>query len=153
MQPNIPVSDIMTNNLVTVTPETFVARIMGLFEQHNFHHLPVTKNGNELVGIISKEDIQKVANLLALNIEDDTLPFAVSDSLTARDIMTHYPFSLDPEDTIGLAADIVLGNRFHAIPVIEDGQLVGLVTSHDLIAYAFNSPVKPKTEQFVSPTQ
>lgn len=152
MQPNIPVSDIMTKNLVTVSPETFVAKIMVLFEQNSFHHLPVVKNGNELAGIISKEDIQKVANLLALNVSDDTLPFAVSDSLTARDIMTHYPFSLDPEDTIGLAADIILGNRFHAIPVLEDGQLVGLVTSHDLIAYAFNSPVEPESEEYISPT-
>lgn len=136
----------MTTKLVTVTPHTYVAKVMQLFDKHSFHHLPVVKSGGELVGIISKEDIQKVANLVAmaeLGMDSDR---TTSNILMAKDIMTQYPLSLDPDDTIGLAADIILSNRFHAIPVIEDGQLVGLVTSHDLIAHAFTSPVESEME-------
>jgi predicted transcriptional regulator len=48
---------------------------------------------------------------------------------------------LDPDDTVGLAADIFLVNRFHALPVVDGVDLVGIVTSHDLIALAYGSPV------------
>ena len=136
----------MTTNLVTVSPETYVSKVMQLFEKYSFHHLPVVKNANELVGIISKEDMQKVANLIAMSELGMDADRTTSKILTAKDIMTQYPLSLDPDDSIGLAADIILGNRFHAIPVIEDGMLIGLVTSHDLIAHAFNSPVGSELE-------
>lgn len=141
MLPNTPISEIMTINLVTVSPDSFVSKIMDLFNQNEFHHLPVVKPGNVLVGIISREDIQKVASLVALSTIEELWREPDTKALTAKDIMTKYPLTLDPDDTIGLAADIVLGNRFHAVPVVDDGQLVGLVTSHDLIAYAFDSPV------------
>lgn len=136
----------MTTNLVTVSPESYVSKVMQLFEKYNFHHLPVVKGGNELVGIISKEDMQKVANLIAMSELGMDADQTTSKILMAKDIMTQYPLSIDPDDSIGLAADIILGNRFHAIPVIEDGTLIGLVTSHDLIAHAFNSPVGTELE-------
>ncbi len=46
----------------------------------------------------------------------------------------------------GLAADIFLANKFHALPIVEDGILIGLVTSHDLLQYSFESPVEPEAE-------
>jgi CBS domain-containing protein len=62
--------------------------------------------------------------------------------MTAEQFMTKYPVQLDPDDSIGLAADIFLANKFHALPIVEDGVLVGLVTSHDLLQYSFSSPVE-----------
>ena len=143
MRPNNAVSDIMTTKLITVTPDAYVSRVMDIFNQNEFHHLPVVKPGNILVGIISREDVQKVANLITLAVMDDLWrDSGGAKALKAADIMTKYPLTIDPDDTIGLAADIFLSNRFHALPVVDDGQLVGIVTSHDLIAYAFNSPVE-----------
>jgi acetoin utilization protein AcuB len=55
--------------------------------------------------------------------------------------MTKYPLQLSPDDTVGLAADIFLANKFHALPIVDDGQLVGIVTAHDLLSYSFSSPV------------
>lgn len=141
MLPNTPISEIMTTNLVTVNADAYVSKVMDLFNQNEFHHMPVVKPGNVLVGIISREDIQKVASLVALSTIEELWREPDTKALTAEDIMTKYPLTLDADDTIGLAADIVLGNRFHAVPVVEDGQLIGLVTSHDLIAFAFDSPV------------
>lgn len=51
--------------------------------------------------------------------------------------MTPYPIQLDPDDSIGLAIDIFLANKFHALPIVEDGALLGIVTTHDLLEYAF----------------
>ena len=54
--------------------------------------------------------------------------------------MTEFPMHLDPEDSIGLAADTFLANKFHALPIVEDQVLVGLITTHDLLKYSFESP-------------
>jgi len=57
----------------------------------------------------------------------------------ARDIMTAAPLFLDPDDTVGLALDIFLANKFHALPVVEDNILMGILTTHDILAYSINN--------------
>lgn len=147
MNPNNPISSIMTSNLVTVSPDDYLSRVTKIFENHEFHHLPVVKHGNKLVGIISKDDFQKM-NLYFYEkrVNEDGNP-RHKEGLRASDIMTPYPLSVDPDDTIGLAADIFLANRFHALPIIEDGDLIGIVTSHDLIRYAFTSAFEPEEKE------
>jgi acetoin utilization protein AcuB len=140
MNPERPVSDIMTNNLVTVRPDTNANELMAIFQEHSFHHIPVVEKGGILVGIISKEDFFKLAYVLSLNTTGRSWTEREYRSLKAADIMTKQPVVLDPEDSIGLAADIFLANRFHALPVVDDHELVGMVTSHDLLLYSFNSP-------------
>ncbi len=146
MNPNNSISDIMTTNLVTVSPDAFLVQVTKIFDEHNFHHIPVVKEGNELVGIISKEDFQKMNLFFFGEKSRDNGSASKTEGLRAADIMTNYPVSLDPEDSIGLAADIFLANRFHSLPVIEDNALIGLVTSHDLISYAFKSVLENKSD-------
>lgn len=147
MNPNNPISDIMTTNLVTVSPDDYLSRVTKIFESHDFHHLPVVKHGNKLVGIISKEDFQKMNYYFFEKMAKENGAARQQEGLRASDIMTPYPLNVDPEDTIGLAADIFLANRFHALPVIEDGDLVGIVTSHDLIRYAFTTAYEPEEKE------
>lgn len=131
----------MTTDLVTVSPEETARNIKDLFNQNSFHHLPVTDKGGLLIGIISKEDFFKVAYVLSLSTTGRTWSEGAYKALRARDFMTKYPLTLDPDDSIGLAADIFLANKFHALPIVEDDQLVGLVTSHDLLRFSFNAVV------------
>ena len=58
-------------------------------------------------------------------------------NIYASDIMSSAPLHIESEDSIGLAADIFLANKIHSLPVIDDGELVGIVTSHDLLLYAY----------------
>lgn len=137
----------MTTSLVTVSPDATASRIKELFESNGFHHLPVVDRGENLVGIISKEDFLTLSYVLSLKTTGPTWSDKEYESLRAGDFMTSYPLSLDPEDTIGLAADIFLANKFHALPIVEDGQLVGLVTTHDLLKFGFNSRYVEKAEE------
>ncbi|MDX1407403.1 MAG: CBS domain-containing protein [Saprospiraceae bacterium] len=130
----------MTTNLVTVTPTTSVVEINRIFEEHSFHHIPVVDGGG-LVGIISKQDFLQVSHALSYNWSGDIDTDRSFHDFAARDMMTEYPMNLNPDDTIGLAADIFMANKFHALPIIDDDELVGMITTHDLIAYAFKSPV------------
>jgi CBS domain-containing protein len=141
MKADKPIREIMTTDLVTVSPSTNVSVIKEIFDKHDFHHLPVVDKGEELTGIISKEDFFKLSYLLSLTTSGHTFTEKEYESLKAKDIMTKYPLSLDPEDTTGLAADIFLVNKFHALPIIEDGRLLGLITTHDLLKYSFDSKI------------
>ncbi len=141
MNPNITVRQIMTANPLTVLPSTNLTNLRELFSRNTFHHLPVTEAGGELVGIISREDFFKVAYVLSVEATKAASAKSHFQHLTAEDIMTKYPLQLAPDDTIGLAADIFLANKFHALPIVDDGQLVGIVTSHDLLAHCFASPI------------
>jgi len=136
MNPETPVSQIMSSRLVTVEPDDRLQKIRQIFEEYGFHHIPVMEMG-KLVGIISKVDFFRVSHTLSFSLNGQERVHSDDHIYTAKDIMTRYPMQLDPDDTVGLAADIFLANRFHALPVVEAGDLVGIVTSHDLIAYAF----------------
>lgn len=136
------VRNIMTTNLVTVPPTATAKEVKDIFNEYSFHHLPIVNHSNKLLGIISKEDFSKIAYVLSLNTSGKTFSQLKYDSLQALDFMTKYPLSLDPEDTIGLAADIFLANKFHALPIVEDDALIGLVTTHDLLLYSFSSPIE-----------
>ncbi len=140
MNPERAIREIMTARLITVFPETNAKDVYAIFKQNDFHHLPVIEHGGALAGIISKEDFFKVSYILSLQTTGKTWSEKNYESLKARDFMTIFPMTLDPEDTIGLAADIFLANKFHALPVVEDEKLIGLVTTHDLLQYSFNSP-------------
>jgi len=146
MNPNNPISSIMTTNMTTVRPDDTAREIREIFKTHSFHHIPVTDAGEKLIGIISKEDFFRIAYLLSLDSTGRTYTNKVYDHLTAEQFMTKYPVQLDPDDSVGLAADIFLANKFHALPIVEDGVLIGIVTSHDLLHYSFESPVQSKQE-------
>ena len=136
MNPNSLIREIMTKEPITVTIEDSLSRIRQIFEVQTFHHLPVLNEQKLLVGIVSREDMNKVVQLLAFDYKK-----VKHGPISARDIMTKSPIQLDPEDSIGLAADIFMSNKVHAIPVVERDVLLGIVTTHDLIKYCFTSPI------------
>ncbi len=138
MNPERPVREIMTTNLITVSPDTKLSEIQDLFEPRHFHHLPVVDKGELLTGIISREDFFKLAYKFSMNTTGRTWSQKEYNAVFARDIMTKDPLVLDAEDTIGLAADIFLANRFHALPIVDEGRLVGMITTHDLLVFSFN---------------
>lgn len=147
MKADTAIREIMTTNLVTVGPDKPAKAIQDIFRENDFHHLPVLDKGEQLIGIISKEDVFKLSYVLSLETTGRTYSKKEYETLTAKDIMTKYPVVLDPDDSIGLAADIFLANKFHALPIVEDGQLLGMVTTHDLLEFSFDKMVVDKVEE------
>ncbi len=146
MNPNKSVQEIMTTNLVTVSKKESVEEIRAYFSNNNFHHIPVVEEGSKLIGIISKQDFLCAAQV----VESIQKQYSTDPQITAEDMMTQNPLSLDPDDTVGLAADIFLSNKLHALPIVEDDQLVGMITTHDLLKYSFNMPVNEKDTDHLS---
>ena len=134
-----PISTIMTavSDLVTVYPDTPFAEIRVIFKKNNFHHIPVVNEDGTVVGIISKLDWLKNLKYAAAHSAGKTWSQKYYAALKAKDLMTENPVTLGPEEAISVAADVLIENKYHAIPVVEDDRLIGILTTHDLITFAF----------------
>jgi CBS domain-containing protein len=134
------VKEVMTTDLVTVDTLTVMSKVASIFEEHNFHHIPVIdKEDSSLVGIISMMDVALLKDWgTRLNIEySKETNEKLFKSLLAKDVMKLNPVCISPEDNIDRCVDILDDNHFHALPVIENDQLVGLITTYDLIRLAY----------------
>ncbi len=134
-----PVSDIMTKELITVQPDELMTVVDRIFKTHKIHHIPVIEADGTVIGMISKSDYLRTLHSLSLfkTAKVEAYNEAVLKSLLVREVMAKQLARLRPESPISLAADMLLENLFHALPVVEDGRLVGIVTSFDLLKYAY----------------
>lgn len=117
-----------------------MSRVHDLFTSHRFHHIVVLDEGR-VVGIISKTDYLRIQHMISTTWSGMTIVQDLYKDMSAADIMTHHPVTVESIDSIGLAADIFKSNSLHALPVVDDGELVGIVTSHDILNYAFQEPI------------
>lgn len=144
MKENILVSAIMTRYLVTVTPNTTAKKVSEIFETHEMHHVPVVEN-DKLVGIISKIDVLKITHCIGLLKSKQDIRFNddILNSVLAEEIMTANAMTVSVDDPLSKAAALFSTNKFHALPVVQDEKLVGILTTYDLIEYAYNERLKP----------
>ncbi|MEP6796263.1 MAG: CBS domain-containing protein [Saprospiraceae bacterium] len=122
---NEPVSLIMSRNVITADANDTLSVARSIFLKNKVHHLPIV-NGTKLVGILTTYDLFKVVG-----------PNKDYDQIYIKDVMTTHIATLEPDDKIGSAAELFLMNLFHAVPIVQDGELKGIVTSFDVIKYEF----------------
>lgn len=127
-----PVKTIMSTKLITVNPMDKLTSVKEVFETHNIHHIPVVRF-RKIVGIISKSDFLHFLRGFRKTEEDRFVDNARLRVYHAEDIMTKNLAKVEPNDRINVALDIFLKNRFHAIPVVQDDELIGIVTTFDVI--------------------
>ncbi len=138
-----PVSTLMVTDLVTINPETSLRKVKEIFEEHSFHHLPVV-NFRKIVGMVSRTDFDRfVGGLKKAN--DATTDLL--EKTRAEEIMTKGLGKLEPDDRINVALEIFSKNWFHALPVVKDDELVGIITTQDIIRALLNE--KPKEPHMV----
>lgn len=126
------VSKIMTSNPITVNTTNKVSEVARIFAERSIHHIPVV-SGEELIGMISKTDIDKVS--FVTNLQDEKANTAVYDNLKIEQVMTSQLDTVQADDEIREAATLLASGRYHAIPVLEGKKLEGIVTSTDVINY------------------
>lgn len=137
----LPIRYIMTENVLTVAPDTIMTEVAELLKTHSIHHLPVTDNG-KVVGIISTTDCNKLEHHFTLFKSQNAADMnaAIFRSLLAKEVMTAPVATIRANDTVQLAADIFKENLFHALPVVDDQKhIVGILTPFDLMVYAYSS--------------
>lgn len=125
------VQDLMTTTLVTVTPDTSVHTARALMQQRKIRHLPVLEHG-QLVGIISDRLLRTVLPSPATSLSVWEVNYLL-DRLTVAEVMTHFVMTVTPETLASEAAGRMLGQKVGALPVVEDGRLVGILTRTDIL--------------------
>lgn len=130
------VTHIMTKNPRTIHLKTPISEVGEIFSTGKFHHLPVV-NGKELIGMLSFVDLIRVSFEQSFGVSDERAVYAVLDhTLDVESIMTKNPECIQMTSTILEAAKKLATGAFHSLPVVnEDHDLVGIVTSKDIIDY------------------
>ena len=133
-------AEIMSRDVVTVTPETRLGRVADLFREHRFKTLPVVEGGGRLRGIITQNDlIQRTRGDAALRRDSFASALlgmldTVRGALVARDVMTAEVQTVAPGNGIGILVHLLADGGVQAAPVVVDGRLEGIVTRSDLLA-------------------
>ena len=134
---------IMSSDLITLRPDDNMDKVDELFRMNNIHHLPVVDESEKLVGMISKSDYLHLCDSMSLftkkmEVERNHRLFR---SILVEDVMSRQVACLSSTDTVRLAAGFFRENLFHAIPIVDEKEkLVGIVTTFDMLNFAFREP-------------
>ncbi len=125
------VGDIMSVSPVTITPSTSVHEAQALMQQRKIRHLPVLQDGR-LVGMISDRDIRLVLPSPATSLTVWELRHLL-DKLTVGEVMTYFVMTTAPGCLVTEAVGRMLGHKVGALPVVEDRQVIGILTRTDVL--------------------
>ena len=127
---NDSIRAIMTKNVVCVSPEQNLLDVKHIYEKRAFHHHILVTDQGKLVGMVSLVDF--MYHIGGAGINDDN---TIYNELKVKDIITSKPFCLTTTATINDVAQVLAEGRYHAIPILENNTIVGIVSTADLIKY------------------
>jgi acetoin utilization protein AcuB len=107
-------------------------KAMDLLKEHEIRHLPVLKDGERLVGILSERDIKQASPSPATALEIREIYYLL-DKVKVKQIMTRRPYTVSSSAPIEEAALIIREKKIGCLPVVDDGKLVGILTETDII--------------------
>jgi CBS domain-containing protein len=128
------VSKIMSTNLITVNLTNNLVDAERLFNENSIRHIPVV-SGDDIIGILSLTDLLRVSFVDTYGSEEGNVDTAVYNMLSIEQVMVKNLVSVTSAQTIKEVAEVLAKNEFHALPVVDNGKLVGIVTTTDLLNY------------------
>jgi len=137
MKQIVPVSTIMTKEVVKLNVTDTLTKAEGLFKKHKIRHIPVV-SGNKIIGMLSYTDLLRISFADAIDDDEEEVDATVYNMFSVEQVMAKNLVLISPDATIKEAAEILATKEFHALPVVEGSLLVGIVTTTDLIKYLIN---------------
>ncbi len=124
------VKNIMTKKVVAIDPEMPIGDVYTLMEQRNIRHFPILEQSEgksaKLVGIVSDRDIRTVGSDLSAQPE-------ISLKDPVRRVMVQPVMTASPLDPVEESAKVLRTHKIGALPVVENDELVGIVTGIDFL--------------------
>jgi acetoin utilization protein AcuB len=121
------VRDSMTREVVVLSPPSTAAEALGLCRERRIRHLPVLERGR-LVGIVSDRDLRSAAPALG-----DPERASALEKIRIADVMSPDVITAHPDDPVEEAANKMRERKIGCLPVVEGGELVGIITSSDVM--------------------
>ena len=143
----ITAKDIMTREVITISPETEIAQAAQLLLTNRINGVPVVNDAGELVGILCQSDLiiqQKNIPIPSLfTLLDGFIPLTSSKKIDrevekiaatkVEDAMTANPVTVNPDTGIEEVAAFMVEKNYHSLPVVDGGKLVGIVGKEDVL--------------------
>jgi CBS domain-containing protein len=143
---------VMQESVVSVNPETPLVDVQRLFVEEEIHGAPVVDDEGTILGVITSQDLLRAAEderdtaVVDTQYFRDDLEFSGPDwsampedfqdrlsNLTASDAMTREVVTLGPDTPVTQVASTLRKNRIHRVFVVDDGELVGVISTFDLL--------------------
>ncbi|NNC50300.1 MAG: CBS domain-containing protein [Flaviramulus sp.] len=134
MKKRTPISEIMTSDVITLNNSDTLETAELLFKKNKIRHIPVV-SGDKIKGILSYTDLLRISFADAIDEEEDTVDTVVYNMFTIEQVMAKNVISVSSDTLIKEVAQIFANKEFHALPVVDNKKLVGIVTTTDLINY------------------
>lgn len=134
MKHRVPVSTIMTKNVIKLNITDDLTKAESLFKHYKIRHIPVV-SGNKILGMLSYTDLLRISFVDAVDDEDEVVDATVYNLFSVEQVMAKKLITISPETTIKETAEILSQHEFHALPVCEGDLIVGIVTTTDLLKY------------------
>lgn len=149
----IQAKDIMTTNLVTVSPQTDVTTAVRMLLEKRINGAPVVDDQGKLIGILCQSDLvaqqKKMPVPTLFTLLDSYIQVGSSKqmekqarkiaALTVADAMTSDPVTVSPDTDLETVAALMVDNSFHTLPVVEGEQLVGIIGKEDVLRTLLSS--------------
>lgn len=129
---NEPVSSIMIKNIIALNREDNLERAEMLFNKYQIKHIPVV-SADVVVGMLSYTDLLKISIPEIVDVHN--IKSVVTNRFTIRQAMCKTITSVKSTTTIKEVATILAKREFHALPIVDNGVLKGIVTTTDLLNY------------------
>jgi acetoin utilization protein AcuB len=124
------VRDFMSKDVVTISPDKSVSDAFALMKENRVRRLPVVEGG-ALIGIVAYSDLLRASPSEATSLSIWEINYVLS-KLKIRDIMKQNVITIGPDEPVEKAALLMQKNDIGAIPVVENGSVVGIITESDI---------------------
>jgi CBS domain-containing membrane protein len=134
MKKRSPISEIMTAHVITLNKSDDLETAEKLFKSWKIRHIPVV-NGKQIIGMLSYTDLLRISFADAVDENEYDVDTTVYNMFTIEQVMAKNLVSVPSTATIKEVAELLAKKEFHALPVVDNNELVGIVTTTDLINY------------------
>lgn len=123
----------MSSPVITLGERDSFIHAVRTMQSKGIRHLPILDNGR-LIGIVSNRDLRRVLGGLEIDIQDDARTAGPHRSeVLMGAVMTGEVVSISPDETVAEVADVLVAHRFGSLPVLQDSNLIGIITEADLL--------------------
>jgi len=154
-------SDVMTSNVISVTPEMTVREVARIFVDNGISGAPVLDHDGHVAGMISEGDLFRRAEIGTdertrtswldfWSASEEARDYIKTHALKVRDVMTTDVVTVQPETQLGEVAGILETRRIKRVPVTDAGRLVGIVSRANLVQALASVPDEPASDVTLS---
>jgi acetoin utilization protein AcuB len=130
----VGIGDIMAKNPITVGGETSISEAVKIMKENNIRRLPVVDDKDKLVGIVTERMILEASPSPATSLSIQEVSYLI-EKMKVKDIMVKNPITIPPDANFKDVLLLCQEKRIGAFPVVENGEVVGIVTESDLVRF------------------